>query len=163
MSVISFMANSQADIRACGRSAGISSMVRATAAHIAVRTSLRMSSGGQYWSCEIAVSASTCADWLPNHEAERFTIAPCIPAEMVVMGDLFAPPARSSYPRSPSVRSASLIGHSGSSAFRLSTTTVSMSLTGSCFSTESAPRPFHHGIRERGGTIFWATLPSDER
>ena len=50
--------------------------------------------------------------------------------------------------------SASLIGHSGSSAFRLSTTTaVSMSLTGSCFSSESAPRPFHYGIRERGGTI----------
>ena len=36
-----------------------------------------------------------------------------------------------------------------------------MSLTGSCFSSESAPRPFHHGIRERGGTIFWAALPSD--
>src|SRR6478752_7536403 len=35
--------------------------------------------------------------------------------------------------------SASLIGHSGSSAFRLSTTSVSMSLTGSCFSSESAP------------------------
>ena len=35
--------------------------------------------------------------------------------------------------------SASLIGHSGSSAFRLSTTTVLMSLTGSCFSSESAP------------------------
>src|SRR5262245_60382917 len=35
--------------------------------------------------------------------------------------------------------SPSLIGHSGSSAFRLSTTTVSMSLTGSCFSSESAP------------------------
>jgi hypothetical protein len=35
--------------------------------------------------------------------------------------------------------SASLIGHSGSSAFRLSTTTVSMSLTGSCFSSESGP------------------------
>ena len=32
--------------------------------------------------------------------------------------------------------SASLIGHSGSSAFRLFTTTVSMSLTGSCFSSE---------------------------
>src|SRR5258705_13029389 len=46
-----------------------------------------------------------------------------------------------------SAMSASLIGRSGSSAFRLSTTTVSMSLTGSCFSTESAPRPFHHGIR----------------
>src|ERR1041385_4067987 len=35
-----------------------------------------------------------------------------------------------------------------------------MSLTGSCFSTESAHRPFHHGIRRRGGTIFWAALPS---
>ena len=35
--------------------------------------------------------------------------------------------------------SASLIGRSGSSAFRLSTSTVSMSLTGSCFSSESAP------------------------
>ena len=35
--------------------------------------------------------------------------------------------------------SASLIGRWGSSAFRLSTTTVSMSLTGSCFSSESAP------------------------
>jgi hypothetical protein len=36
--------------------------------------------------------------------------------------------------------SASLIGHSGSSTFRLSTTAVSMSLAGSCFSSESAPR-----------------------
>ena len=62
-----------------------------------------------------------------------------------------------------STMSASLIGRSGSSAFRLSTTTVSMSLTGSCFSTESAPRPFHHGIRRRGGTICWATLPSEKR
>ena len=58
--------------------------------------------------------------------------------------------------------SASLIGHSGSSTFRLSTTTaVSMSLTGSCFSSESAPRPFHYGIRERGGTIYCAALPSN--
>src|ERR1700746_3179249 len=38
-----------------------------------------------------------------------------------------------------------------------------MSLAGSCFSSESAPRPFHHGIRRRGGTIFPAALPSDER
>ena len=38
--------------------------------------------------------------------------------------------------------SASLIGRLGSSAFRLSITTVSMSLTGSCFSSESAPGPF---------------------
>src|SRR5208282_2708761 len=56
-----------------------------------------------------------------------------------------------------------LIGRLGSSAFRLSTTTVSMSLTGSCFSSESAPRRFHRGIRRRGGTIFAAALPSDER
>ena len=54
----------------------------------------------------------------------------------------------------PSALVASLIGRLGSSAFRLSTTTVSMSLAGSCFSSESAPRPFHHGIRRRGGTIF---------
>ena len=38
-----------------------------------------------------------------------------------------------------------------------------MSLAGSCFSPESARRPFHHGIRRRGGTIFWSALPSDER
>ena len=56
--------------------------------------------------------------------------------------------------------SASLIGRLGSSTFRLSTIAVSMSLTGSRFSSESAPRPFHHGIRGRGGTIFWTTLPS---
>jgi hypothetical protein len=43
--------------------------------------------------------------------------------------------------------SASLIGHSGSSTFRLSTTAVSMSLAGSCFSPESAAGPFHHRIR----------------
>src|SRR5271165_5341971 len=58
---------------------------------------------------------------------------------------------------------ASLIGRSGSSTFRLSTTAVLMSLAGSCFSSESAPRPFHHGIRRRGGTIFRAALPSNER
>jgi hypothetical protein len=56
--------------------------------------------------------------------------------------------------------SASLIGRLGSSAFRLSATAVSMSLTGSRFSSESAPRPFHQGIRGRGGTIFRSALPS---
>src|SRR5947207_15445363 len=56
--------------------------------------------------------------------------------------------------------SASLIARLASSGFRPSTTAVSMSLAGSCFSTESAHRPFHHGIRRRGGTIFWAALPS---
>jgi hypothetical protein len=29
-----------------------------------------------------------------------------------------------------------------------------ISLAGSCFSSESAPGHFHHGIRRRGGTIF---------
>jgi hypothetical protein len=28
------------------------------------------------------------------------------------------------------------------------------------FSSESAPRPFHHGVRERGGPIYWSVLPS---
>src|SRR6186713_3333202 len=59
--------------------------------------------------------------------------------------------------------SASLIGRFRSSTFRPSAASVSMSLTGSRFSSESAPRPFHHGIRGRGGTIYWAALPSDER
>src|SRR4051794_20293387 len=58
---------------------------------------------------------------------------------------------------------ASLIGRFGSSTFRPSTASVSMSPAGSCFSSESAPRPFHHGIRGRGGTIYWAALPSIER
>src|SRR4029077_17029455 len=53
---------------------------------------------------------------------------------------------------------ASLIGHLRSSTFRLSATAMSMSLTGSLFSSESAPRPFHHGIRGRGGTILRAAL-----
>jgi hypothetical protein len=59
--------------------------------------------------------------------------------------------------------SASLIGRFGSSGFRLPIDTVSMSLTGSCFSPKSAPRPFYHGIRERGGPIFWAASPFDEQ
>jgi hypothetical protein len=57
--------------------------------------------------------------------------------------------------------SASLIGRSGSSTFRLSTTPVSMSLAGSRFSSESAPGPFQHGVRRRGGTIFESALPSE--
>ena len=61
------------------------------------------------------------------------------------------------------VVSASLIGRLGSSAFRLSTVPVSMSLAGSRFSSESAQGPFHHGVRGRGGTIFTAALPSNRR
>ena len=37
--------------------------------------------------------------------------------------------------------------------FQTSIAAVSMSLTGSCFSSKSAPGPFHYGIRGRGGTI----------
>src|SRR6516164_10035234 len=48
------------------------------------------------------------------------------------------------------IMSASLIGRFGSSAFRRSTNAVLMSLTGSRFSSESAPRPFHHGVRGQG-------------
>jgi hypothetical protein len=44
--------------------------------------------------------------------------------------------------------SASLIGRSGSSTFRPSTTTVSMSLAGSCFSSESAPGPSIMGFED---------------
>ena len=58
--------------------------------------------------------------------------------------------------------SASLIGRLGSSTFRLSTTAMSMSPTGSRFSPESALGPFHHGIRGRGGTIFGSALPSGD-
>jgi hypothetical protein len=43
---------------------------------------------------------------------------------------------------------ASLIGHSGSSAFRPTTTAVSMSVTGSCFSSESAPGPSIMGVED---------------
>ena len=32
---------------------------------------------------------------------------------------------------------------------------------GLVLSPESAPGPFHHGVRERGGPIYWAALPSD--
>src|ERR1700732_4083273 len=47
--------------------------------------------------------------------------------------------------------SASLIGPSGSSTFRLSINAVSMSLAGSCFSSESAPGPFHGAVAELVG------------
>ena len=50
--------------------------------------------------------------------------------------------------------SASLIGHLGSSTFRLSTDAVSISLAGSCFSSESALGTFHHGIRGRGDNLL---------
>src|SRR5271155_4570574 len=58
------------------------------------------------------------------------------------------------------LRGTSLIGRLGSSTFRLFIFAVLVSPTVSCFSSESAPRPFQYGIRRRGGTIFGAALPS---
>src|SRR5262245_4550627 len=49
----------------------------------------------------------------------------------------------------------SLIGHSGSSAFRLSTATVSMSLAGSCFSSEIGTRgPSMMGFEDEAEQSF---------
>ncbi len=56
--------------------------------------------------------------------------------------------------QSRQLMSASLIGGLGSSAFRLSTSAVSVSLAGSCFSSESAPRPFHHGFEDEAEQSF---------
>ncbi len=81
---------------------------------------------------------------------------------MFAAGTSRCPAGRARPPR-PRTRkfamSASLIGRLGSSTFRLSTLTVMGSLAGACFSSDSAHRPVHHGIRERGGTIYSAALP----
>ena len=63
----------------------------------------------------------------------------------------------------PFVRFSSLIGRSGSSTFRLSTTAVSMSLTGSCFSSESAPRPLYGAFlvkefKQSGASFFFVSF-----
>jgi hypothetical protein len=50
--------------------------------------------------------------------------------------------------------SASLIGHSGSSTFRLSTYAVSMSLAGSCFSPESVLGPSIMGSEDEAEQSF---------
>ena len=58
--------------------------------------------------------------------------------------------------------SASLIGPSGSSTFRLSINAVLMSLAGSCFSSESAPGPLYgvFFVKElaRAAKLFFAGL-----
>jgi hypothetical protein len=54
--------------------------------------------------------------------------------------------------------SASLIGRLRSSAFRLSTTAVDVARGLVLLSPESAPGPFHHGIRGRGEAISAAAL-----
>jgi hypothetical protein len=55
---------------------------------------------------------------------------------------------QNSDPRHRCMMSTSLIGRSGSSAIRLSTATVWMSLTGSCFSSESAQGPSIMGFED---------------
>ena len=50
--------------------------------------------------------------------------------------------------------SASLIGRLRSSTFRLSAAAVSMSLTGSCFSSESAPGPSTMGFEDEAEQSF---------
>jgi len=55
--------------------------------------------------------------------------------------------------------SASLIGRLGSSTFRLSATPVSMSLTGSRFSSDSAPRPLY-GAPQQQASQFDARVTS---
>ena len=57
-----------------------------------------------------------------------------------------SPSGRSRHFKRAQTTSGSLIGRLGSSAFTLSITTVSMSLTGSCFSSESAPRPLYRAF-----------------
>src|SRR5947209_14568015 len=60
--------------------------------------------------------------------------------------------------------SASLIGHSGSSAFQtIHPYSVDVAHGLVLLFGIGTKGPFHHGIRGRGGTIFRAALPSDER
>ena len=51
------------------------------------------------------------------------------------------------------VVSASLVGRPGVKHVRLSTTAVSISLTGSCFSSEIGTKAHAGSIRRRGGTV----------
>jgi hypothetical protein len=57
------------------------------------------------------------------------------------------------------MKSASLIGRSGSSTFRLSTTAVLNVARGLALLFGLGTGPFHHGIRRRGGTILVSALP----
>jgi hypothetical protein len=57
--------------------------------------------------------------------------------------------------------SASLIGRLGSSTFRPFTTYSVDVARGLALLFGIGTRPFHHGIRRRGGTIFRTALPSD--
>ena len=110
-------------------------------------------------------AAEECDEFAPSHaklpvEDEAYQRAElCITAKICRRWQRWVNQRR--FERAPGT-SASLIGRLGSSTFRLSTATELMSLTGSCFSSESALRPFHHGIRRRGGTIFTAALPSND-
>src|SRR5262245_49346567 len=54
----------------------------------------------------------------------------------------------------PSTMSASLIGRLGQALSGYPATPVSMSPAGSCFSSDSAQRPFQYGIREWGNNLW---------
>src|SRR5262245_19970055 len=56
--------------------------------------------------------------------------------------------------------SASLIGHSGSNTFRLSTSAVSMSLAGPRFSSESVPRHLYGAFCVKQGVAFFPSSGS---
>src|SRR6266481_750844 len=84
--------------------------------------------------------------WMPGGAAN----SACGSQKVGISTDGRAPRNSLESPQTPAAlakrrMSASLIGPSGSSTFRLSINAVSMSLAGSCFSSESAPRPFHQG------------------
>src|SRR5258708_2559300 len=86
-----------------------------------------------------AVAAQVTAAWLRDRSPVLRFVRGRLMAGLPNGAQRAAPNQTACFP----TMSASLIGHLGSSAFRLSTTTVSMSLAGSCFSSESAPRPLY--------------------
>ena len=108
----------------------------------------------------VSFGAANAGEFVIYPKASDGVVVLTIRGGKVVKASVIAEPEPVAKPDHLKDTAASLIGHSGSSAFRLSTTPVSMSLAGSRFSPDSAPRPFHHGFRRRGGTIFRATLPS---
>jgi phosphoketolase len=76
---------------------------------------------------------------IPSH------VAPETPGSIHEGGELGRGKCRRSH--TVSTMSASLIGRLGQALSGYPLLPVSMSLTGSRFSSDSAPRPFHHGIR----------------
>ncbi len=89
-------------------------------------------------------SHSTCASIAEGHHRRRVAIVRRSPPAVARIAS--SPRHGASHQR---WMSASLIGPSGSSTFRLSTTAMSMSLAGSCFSSESALGPLYGAFLSR--------------